>query len=75
MSSRVSLPSFYLNKHWQDSIGTMPLMQRLQERIDEIERKLPNMTLKEKQDIWSREPYYEVSKLIVESKDWVFPNK
>ena len=33
------------------------------------------MTLKEKQDLWEKEPYYEISKIIVESKDWIFPNK
>lgn len=73
MSHKVSLPSYYLNKHWIDSVGTMPLMQRLQDRLDDIERKLPNMSLKEKQDLWAKEPYFEVSKLIMESKDFVFP--
>lgn len=73
MSHKVSLPSYYLNKHWIDSVGTMPLMKRLEDRIYDIERKLPNMTLKEKQELWLREPYYEVSQLIVQSKDWVFP--
>lgn len=73
MSSKVSIPTYYQNKHWTESIGTMPLMKRLEDRLLEIERRLPNLSLKEKQEIWKVEPYYEVSKLIVESKDWVFP--
>lgn len=73
MSQKVSLPSFYQNRHWIDSIGKMSFMQRIQERIDDIERKLPNMSLKDKQELWKNEPYWEVSKLIIESKDWVFP--
>lgn len=73
MSHKVSLPSYYLNKHWIDSIGTMSLMKRLEERIYDIERKLPNMTLKEKQELWKTEPYWEVSSLIAVSKDFVFP--
>lgn len=75
MSSKVNIPSFYLTRKWQDSIGKMSFMKRLEERIYDIERKLPNMTLKEKQELYKSEPYWEISKLIVESKDWVFPNK
>lgn len=75
MSDKVNIPSFYLTRKWQDSIGKMSFMKRLEERIYDIERKLPNMTLKEKQDLYKSEPYWEISKLIIESKDWVFPNK
>lgn len=75
MSDKVNIPSFYLTRKWQDSIGKMSFMKRLEERIYDIERKLPNMTLKEKQELYKSEPYWEISKLIIESKDWVFPNK
>lgn len=73
MSSKVSIPTYYQNKHWIESIGTMSLMKRLEDRLLEIERRLPNMSLKEKQELWKVEPYWEVSSLIVSSKDWVFP--
>jgi hypothetical protein len=75
MSDKVNIPSFYLTRKWQDSIGKMSFMKRIEERIYDIERKLPNMTLKEKQELYKSEPYWEISKLIIESKDWVFPNK
>ncbi len=73
MRQKINLPIFYTTRKWLDSVGTMSLMERLEDRIYEIERKLPNMTLKEKQELWKICPYYEVSKLIVESKDWLFP--
>lgn len=73
MGQKINLPTFYTTRKWLDSVGTMSLMERLEDRIYEIERKLPNMTLKEKQELWKICPYYEVSKLIVESKDWLFP--
>lgn len=73
MPGKVNIPAFYQSRKWLDSIGTMPLAKRLEERIYDIERKLPNMTLKEKQELWKVEPYWEISDLIVKSKDWVFP--
>lgn len=73
MGQKINLPAFYTTRKWQDSISTMPLIKRLEDRIDEIERKLPNMTLKERQELWKIEPYWEVSRLIATSKDFVFP--
>lgn len=73
MSGKVNIPAFYQSRKWLDSAGKMSLMKRLEERIYDIERKLPNMTLKEKQELWKVEPYWEISDLIVKSKDWVFP--
>lgn len=73
MGQKINLPAFYTTRKWQDSISTMPLIKRLEDRIDEIERKLPNMTLKERQELWKTEPYWEVSRLIAASKDFVFP--
>jgi len=73
MGQKINLPAFYTTRKWLDSAGKMPLIKRLEDRIYDIERKLPNMTLKEKQELWKTEPYYEISRLIVESKDWVFP--
>lgn len=73
MGQKINLPAFYTTRKWQDSISTMPLIKRLEDRIDEIERKLPNMTLKERQELWKTEPYWEVSRLIASSKDFVFP--
>ena len=73
MSKTITLPTFYQSRKWQDSISTMPLIKRLEDRIDEIERKLPNMTLKERQELWKICPYWEVSRLIAASKDFVFP--
>lgn len=70
---RPSIPMFYKTKAWQNSPCTKSLFKRLEERIEEVKKKLPNMTLKEKREMWLNEPYYEVSKLIVESKDWEFP--
>jgi hypothetical protein len=72
---KIKLPSFYLNKHWKEGMGNGSLHERLSSRIEEVKRKLPTMSLKEKQELWEVEPYWEVSKLIIESKDWVFPNK
>ena len=51
------------------------LMERLSSRIEEIKRKLPTMSLTEKQKLWENCPYWEGSRLIAESKDFVFPNK
>lgn len=73
MGQKINLPAFYTTRKWQDSTVTMPLIKRLEDRIDEIERKLPNMTLKERQELWKTEPYWEVSRLIAVSKDFVFP--
>lgn len=73
MPGKVNIPAFYQSRKWQDSIGKMPLSKRLEERICDIERKLPNMTLAERQKLWANCPYWEVSKLIIESKDFVFP--
>lgn len=73
MPGKVNIPAFYQSRKWLDSISKMPLAKRLEERIYDIERKLPNMTLKEKQELWKVEPYWEISDMIVKSKDWVFP--
>lgn len=71
------IPSFYETKSWKNSICKASLSQRLSARMDEVKRRLPDMTLAEKRELWANEPYYEVSKLIVESKGWEFakPNK
>ena len=73
MSEKVSVPYFYNDRKWINSAGIMSLKERLSDRIYEIEKKLPNMSLKERQDLWKSEPYWEISKLIVESKDFLFP--
>ena len=72
----IKIPSFYLNNHWINGMKDGgSLMERLSSRIDEIKRILPTMSLVERQKLWETEPYWEISKLIIESKDWVFPNK
>lgn len=68
-----TLPSFYKSKAWKESAVEKPLMERLRVRIEEVKKILPNLTLTEKRELWINEPYYEVSKLIVESKDWQYP--
>lgn len=73
MSNQVKIPAFYLTRKWTDSIGKMSFSKRIQERIDDIERKLPNMSLQDRQNLWKTEPYWEISKLIISSKDFVFP--
>lgn len=73
MPGKVNIPAFYQTRKWQDSIGKMPLSKRLEERIYEMERKVNTLTLKERQEIWKIEPYWEISQIIVSSKDWVFP--
>lgn len=70
----IQIPPYYLSRKWKNSEG-QSLKERLQDRIDEISRKLPTMSLVERQKLWETEPYWEISKLIVESKDWSFPNK
>lgn len=70
----IQIPPYYLSRKWKNSEG-LSLHERLQDRIDEISRKVNTMTLKEKQDLWEKEPYYEISKIIVASKDFIFPNK
>lgn len=70
----IQIPPYYLSRKWKNSEG-LSLHERLQDRIDEISRKLPTMSLAERQKLWETEPYWEVSKVIIESKDWIFPNK
>lgn len=70
----IQIPPYYLSRKWKNSEG-QSLKERLQDRIDEISRKLPTMSLVERQKLWETCPYWEVSKLIIESKDFVFPNK
>lgn len=71
--TKPKIPAFYKTDHWINSIGKMSLNQRLQYRIEDIKRKLPNLSLAEKYEIWRNEPYYEVSKIITQSPDWKFP--
>ena len=73
MSEKISIPSYYTSKEWIESAGTCSLKQRLQNRIFDLERKLPNMTLKECQDLYRIEPYWEVSNLIAKTKDFLYP--
>lgn len=73
MSKTITLPAFYQSRKWQDSIGKMPLSKRLEERIYEMERKVNTLTLKELQEIWKTEPYWEISRIIISSKDFIFP--
>lgn len=68
-----NLPAFYKTDSWKNSVCKMSVNMRLARRIEEITRKLPNMSLEEKREIWTQEPYYEISKLITSSKDWKFP--
>lgn len=73
VETKPKIPKFYESDHWTKSIGKMSLRQRLQYRIDDITRKLPNLSLVEKREIWRNEPYYEISKLITQSAGWEFP--
>lgn len=69
----MKIPNYYLNDHWIKSIGTKPLGKRLQERIEDLKKKVDNIPLKERQEMWLCEPYWEISEIIINSKDWVFP--
>lgn len=71
----MKVPDYYLSRKFQDSAGQFPLTQRLYDRIEEVARKLPNMSLKDKQELWYHCPYWEVSKLIQESEGFLFPSK
>ena len=73
ISTKPKIPDFYKKYAWVKSLGTMSLMERLSERINEVTKKLPTMSLAEKREMWANEPYYEVSKLIVNSEGWEFP--
>ena len=67
------IPAFYKTDRWLKSFGKMSLVERLSGRIEEVSKKLPNMSLIEKREMWANEPYYEVAKLIVNSDGWEFP--